>query len=121
ARMAERGIAMCPTLSSFNNVAIDGGAAGVPLEYVDKAKRMAEASRRALGAARQAGVRIIAGTDSGAPLTPHSSIRREIGLLVEGGCAASEAIDAATLHAATALGLGGEIGSLEAGKAADCI
>ena len=35
--MAERGIALCPTLSFFHTVANDGAAAGVPLEYVEKA------------------------------------------------------------------------------------
>ena len=120
-KMAERGIALCPTLSFFHTVATEGSEAGVPLEYVEKARRMVEASFRALRFARQAGVRIVAGTDSGAPLTPHSSIRRDLRLLVEGGYSPSEAIVAGTACAAAALRWEDEIGSLEPGKAADFI
>src|ERR671930_1649242 len=119
--MAERGIALCPTLSFFHAVATEGSEAGVPLEYVEKARRMAEASFRALRFARQAGVRIVAGTDSGAPLTPHSSIRGDLRLLVEGGYSPAEAIVAGPASAAAALGWQDQIGTLEPGKAADFI
>lgn len=120
-KMAERGIALCPTLSFFHTVATEGAWAGVPLEYVEKAKRMVEASFRALRFARQAGLRLVAGTDSGAPLTPHSSIRRDLQLLVQGGYSPAEAIVAATASAAATLRWQSEIGTLEVAKAADFI
>jgi imidazolonepropionase-like amidohydrolase len=120
-RMAERGIALGTTLSFFQAVATEGAAAGVPLEYVEKARRMWEAAFRAVGYARAAGVTIVAGTDAGAPLTPHSSIRREIRLLAEAGCSRREALQAATVNAATALNWTTQLGSLEPGKLADFI
>ena len=67
------------------------------------------------------GVRLIAGTDSGAPLTPHSSLRRELQLLVQAGYRPIEAIQAATATAAQVLRWEDEIGTLEPGKAADFI
>lgn len=121
AAMAERGIALSPTLAFFHTVATEGAAAGIPAEYVEKGKRMCEASFRALRSARAAGVRLVAGTDSGAPLTPHSSLRRELVLYVQAGYSPAEAIAAATASAATALRWDAEIGGLEPGKAADFI
>ena len=121
ATMAERNIALCPTLAFFWAVATEGAAAGVPAEYVEKGRRMAEASFRALRYARAAGVRLVAGTDSGAPLTPHSSLRRELRLYVEAGYSPGEALAAATTNAADALRWSAERGTLEPGKAADFI
>ncbi len=82
---------------------------------------MAEASARSITLAQQAGVKIAAGTDSGAPLVPHSSIRRELELLVKLGLTAVEALQAGTRIAAAALRLDNLIGTVEAGKHADLI
>ena len=121
AKMAERGIALSPTFAFFHTAAAEGAAAGIPAEYVEKAKRMCEASFLALRYAREAGVRLIAGTDSGAPLTPHSSVRRELALYVQAGYSPTEALAAATSTAASVLRWDSEIGTLEPGKAADFI
>ena len=72
------------------------------------------------GMMHQAGVRLTVGTDAGVMATPHGvSTVREMELLVEAGLTPLEAIRAATLNPADALGMGGEIGCLDVGCAAD--
>jgi imidazolonepropionase-like amidohydrolase len=71
--------------------------------------------------AKTAGVRIAAGTDTGAPLVPHNSVRREIELLVRLGLSPHDAIQSATRVAAEALRLDRTLGTLESEKYADLI
>ena len=67
----------------------------------------------------EAGVKIAAGTDCGAPGHPHGSLPMELELMVEAGATPMQAIQFGTSAAAELLGLETEIGSLEAGKRAD--
>jgi imidazolonepropionase-like amidohydrolase len=120
-KMARRGIFLVPTLAWFFNVAEAEPGPAFDAEYVRKGRVMAEASAQAISFARSAGVKIAAGTDTGAPLVPHNSVRREIELLVRLGLTPHEAIQSATRVAAEALRLDHEIGTLEAGKCADLI
>jgi imidazolonepropionase-like amidohydrolase len=65
---------------------------------------------------------IVTGTDPVLPvLVPGYSLHRELQNLVEAGLTPLEAIQAATLNAATALGLAAERGTIEAGKTADLV
>jgi imidazolonepropionase-like amidohydrolase len=82
---------------------------------------MAECSARSIALAREAGVKIAAGTDTGAPMVPHNSIRKELELLVQLGLTPMEAIVAGTRVAAEAMRLDRQVGTLEAGKYADLI
>jgi imidazolonepropionase-like amidohydrolase len=119
--MARNGTFMVPTLAWFFNVAEAQPGPTFDAEYVRKGRMMAEASARSITLARNAGVRIAAGTDTGAPLVPHNSVRREIELLVRLGLTPHEAIQSATRIAAEALRLDRTIGTLERGKYADLI
>lgn len=76
---------------------------------------MIEATRRA----HAAGVRIAYGTDSG--VSPHGQNAREFSLLVEAGLTPLEAIQTATVNAATHLRLDDEAGRLAPGMPADLI
>jgi len=69
----------------------------------------------------QAGVVIVAGTDGASlgELLPGFGLHRELALLRTCGLSARETLAAATTSAAHALGLAGQIGSIEAGKIAD--
>jgi len=53
--------------------------------------------------------------------SPHGAGTREFGLMVDYGMKPMDAIVSATRTAAQLLGLAGEIGSIEPGKAADII
>jgi hypothetical protein len=69
----------------------------------------------------QAGVRITAGTDGASlgRLLPGFGLHGEIGLLREAGLSPFASLRAATISAAQALNLAGQIGSIEVGKTAD--
>jgi len=77
--------------------------------------RAMEATVRLL---HQAGVPIVAGTDQ---TVPGFSLDREIELYVQVGFTSMEAIQAATLVPARAMGMGKDSGTIEAGKRADVI
>lgn len=119
--MARRGIAMVPTLAWFFGVAEARPGPTFPAEYVRKGTLMAESSTRSIALALEAGVKIAAGTDTGAPLVPHNSVRRELELLVRLGMTPSAALMAGTRTAAEAMRLDNQVGTLEAGKHADLI
>ena len=85
--------------------------------------QLQESARRDLGGLRAAGVRILAGTDSGVlNVFPGRAMHEEIALLVrDAGMTAYEALQAATIDAAASLALDRELGTIEAGKAADLV
>jgi imidazolonepropionase-like amidohydrolase len=71
---------------------------------------------------RQAGVRVVVGTDAGAALARFDEAAHvEMELLAAAGWSAEEAIEAGTRGAAAAMGLERELGSLEPGKWADIV
>ena len=70
------------------------------------------------GALHKAGVPIVAGTDQS---VPGHSLHREIELYVQAGFTPMEAIQAATIVPARAMGLDKEVGTVEPGKRADLI
>jgi imidazolonepropionase-like amidohydrolase len=85
-------------------------------------KKALEAGPKMLDMARRAhkaGVKIAFGTDTG--VSKHGDNAHEFVLLTQAGLTPLQAIQAATVNAATHLNLSGEIGSLGEGKAADII
>lgn len=70
--------------------------------------------------AKDAGVKIAAGTDAGF-VVPHGENALEILQLVKGGFTVMEALVAATQTAADCLQIGGDVGSIQVGKKADFI
>ena len=64
------------------------------------------------------GVRIVAGTDEG---IPGHSLHRELELYVEAGFTDLEALQSATIVAARAMKVDGELGTIERGKRADLV
>lgn len=119
--MLEHGTWLVPTSAAVRNVVLQGTAAGIPEEVVDKARSAIDAHVSGFKAARKAGVRMVVGTDAGVPFTQHGSNLDELVYLVEMGMTAMEAIQTATRDSARLLKLDARLGTLEAGKLADFI
>ena len=115
ARMAERGIVLVPTLTTFHDLAERFADSFAPT-LVEQAKRQLEEAYRTLAAARAAGVTIALGYDSGPP----GENARELVRLAAGGLTNLEALAAATAGGAAALGLG-DRGRVVPGAAADLV
>jgi imidazolonepropionase-like amidohydrolase len=116
ARMAEHGIVLVPTLSTFADLADRFADAFAP-RLVEQAKRQAEDAHATLNAAQAAGVTLAMGYDSGPP----GASANELVRMAEGGIGTAAAIRAATAGSAQALGLLGQVGTVEAGKTADLL
>lgn len=84
-----------------------------------KAAAIGPLIKATFGKAYKAGVNIAFGTDSG--VSAHGDNAQEFGLMVEAGMPPAKAIQAATINAATMLGIENELGTLEAGKFADIV
>jgi imidazolonepropionase-like amidohydrolase len=115
AQMAERGIVLVPTLSTFHDLAERFTDAFAPA-LVEQAKRQLEEAYATLAAARAAGVTLAMGHDSGPP--GENAI--ELVRMVDGGLSAWEGIVAATQGSARALGLP-DLGTVTAGSTADLL
>lgn len=72
-----------------------------------------------LARGHKAGLKIAFGTDTG--VSPHGENAKEFALMVKAGMTPMEAIEAATVTAATHIGHADMLGSVESGKAADII
>jgi len=83
-----------------------------------KAATIGPLMQKTAGDAYRAGVKIAFGTDQG--VGPHGDNAREFLYMVEAGIPAAYSLQAATIHAASVLGLD-DMGVLEAGKRADII
>ena len=116
AAMAERGIVLVPTLSTFHDLAERFTDDFAPA-LVEQAKRQLEEAYATLAAAREAGVWVAMGHDSGPP----GDNAIELVRMVDGGLSPLEGICAATFGSATALGLSSELGTVTAGAVADLL
>jgi imidazolonepropionase-like amidohydrolase len=114
AEMARRGTWYVPTFAIYRWHASRGDG----LRQA-RARDVVPAHRESFARARAAGVRIALGTDSGA--YGYGETALELALMVEAGLPPAEAIAAGTSRAAECLGLAGQTGSLEPGKAVDLI
>lgn len=114
------GAFLVPTMSSLmllrQRVGTDPDAdPRVNQNILDGASRLTDMVRRAY----KGGVRIAFGTDSN--IGTLALAAGEFRLLKEAGMSEEDMIRSATVHAATLLGLEGEIGTISAGKVADII
>lgn len=117
--MAERGTAYVPTLTvNERNFDFTREALSASRKNWDWLLWSRDVKWDTLERARKFGVTVLAGTDAGYMLPHGESNARELRLLVQGGYTPLEAIQAATINAATWLGWH-DLGSLVPGKTAD--
>jgi imidazolonepropionase-like amidohydrolase len=96
----------------------EGKKNGVLEDNLRKDREIAETQREGFRKAHAAGVKMVYGTDAG--IFPHGDNAKQFATMVRYGMSPAEAIRAATLNAADALGRS-DIGAIEAGRYADII
>ena len=119
--MAARGTYLMPSLSTVNGYKerLAANPDAYTGEVLEKIQWRIGITGKGLQVALAEGVKVAYGTDAG--VSKHGRNADEFELLVQYGMTPAQAIQAATVNAADLLGLSGEIGTLEAGKAADLV
>jgi imidazolonepropionase-like amidohydrolase len=97
----------------------EGEKAGILAESLDKERNVGSRQRESFRQAVDAGVRMIFGSDAG--VYPHGDNARQLSRMVKFGMTPMQALQAATINAATALGESETLGSIATGKYADII
>lgn len=113
---------LVPTLSVYRRL-IDGGPEmGVEPYAVTKAHQVVQVHLESLARAVEGGVTVAFGTDAGGPYHPVGRyLTLEAKMMKQAGLSNGAIIQSMTSVAARVLGMDAEIGSLEAGKAADVV
>ncbi|WP_258803497.1 amidohydrolase family protein [Pseudarthrobacter sp. NS4] len=113
-RMARRGTYFTPTMDAITSMARSSNPV-----LAARGEEYTPVIRAAVRAAHEAGVTVVAGTDSfGSDVTP---IGTEVRLLAEAGLSPLDALRAATVNAAALLGWSGNAGRLVRGAFADAV
>jgi len=92
---------------------------GLTKEKYDKEKALGQLQRDNFAKAFKAGVKMAFGTDAG--VYPHGDNAKQFFYMVKYGMSPAEAIQAATVNAATLIGRDKDVGTIEPGKFADII
>ena len=120
ALLKQHGTYYVPTITAGKSVADSAKIPGYyPPLVVPKAIATGPKIQSTFAKAYKAGVKIAFGTDAG--VFAHGKNYKEFEYMVEAGMPAMEAIQSATLSAATLLGISDRLGSIEKGKIADII
>ena len=88
-------------------------------EFLIKNREITEEQRDSFTKAHQAGVRIVYGTDAG--VYPHGDNAKQFSYMVKNGMTPTEAIQAATIHAADVMGRSNQVGQIDSGFFADIV
>lgn len=96
-----------------------GEALGILEESLEKERQTGSRQRENFRAAHEAGVKMVFGTDAG--VYPHGENAKQLSRMVQFGMTPTEALRAATLNGADALGKTGAFGQLIVGASADII
>src|SRR3954462_9222903 len=92
---------------------------GLTKEKYDKEKALGQLQRDNFAKAVKAGVKMAFGTDAG--VYPHGDNAKQFFYMVKYGMTPAEAIQAATVNAATLIGRDKDVGAIDPGKFADII
>jgi len=115
AMMAERGVALCPTLAAGDAITQYRGWNKSTDPEPDRIQQKRKSFREALSA----GVTICAGGDAG--VFPHGDNARELVMMADYGMEPEDVLRSATSVNADALNLGGRLGRIQTGLLADLI
>ena len=97
----------------------EGAKNGVLEEQLKKDRDIAEAQRQNFGKALRAGVKMVYGTDAG--VYPHGDNAKQFAVMVRYGATPLQALQAATVNAADALGQKDKIGAIKPGAFGDLV
>jgi len=121
--LSESGIPIAPVLVLISNLLDFGSSIGVSVEKQDVYKKLLDTAGETYNKARKAGIKFMAGTDSGFAAVPYGEWHaRELELLCTyAGLTNMDAIKSATSQAAITLCGKHNVGSIEVGKGADIL
>jgi imidazolonepropionase-like amidohydrolase len=120
AEMAARGIFLVPTMAFNDWCQREGTLRGLTEQGVEDLRDAHDRTLESFAMAREAGVRIVMGTDSSGTLCPFGAHARELELYVKHGMTVDEALATATTNAAQLLDRP-DLGALRAGAAGDVV
>ena len=121
AMMVEKGVYLVPTIICFIRMMGEEAVKhGVPDWAIVKAEQVAKAQEISFAKAVKAGVKIVAGTDAGAPLNTPEDFFVELNLMKDAGMSILEVLRSATCRAAELIDLP-SAGRIEEGKMADIL
>ncbi len=115
----ERGSWLAMDIFNTDYTQAEGANNGVLEENLRKDREIAQIQRDNFRAAHEAGVGMVFASDAG--VMPHETAGGQFAVMVEYGMTPLEAIRAATINAARALGQEGEVGAIVSGAFADLI
>jgi cytosine/adenosine deaminase-related metal-dependent hydrolase len=118
---ARNGVAQTPTLDALESLwAMNKNTDKLSDADLAYGQKVFQLDLHVVGEMRRVGVVILAGTDGGYA-KGGEALDRELGLLVRAGFTPKQALQSATRDAATAMGVGADVGTIEVGKAADMV
>lgn len=117
--MKANGTWLVPTMMAPAAALQQARAGMLPPATIPKAEEAAAAAMASHSKAFAAGVKVAFGTDSG--VSRHGDNAKEFAMMVRAGMTPAQALRAATVNAAEALGRSSSIGTIEPGKDADII
>lgn len=120
AEMAERGTFLVPTMAFNDWCQREGTSRGLSPQGVADLAEAHDRTIESFTMAREAGVKVVMGTDASGTLCPFGAHARELELYVEHGMSTDEALTTATTSAASLLDRP-DIGSLRSGAAGDVV
>lgn len=119
--MKDAGVHYTPTLAIFERISRGASPGRYPSHMVEKAKPCVEPHKRSFEMAVNAGIPILAGSDSGNWGWLLGDLADELVLMNRYGFAAERCLQAATVTAASFLQKSGDIGALEVGRYGDVL
>src|SRR5437016_8894444 len=96
-----------------------GKSNSIPSDFLEHDRNLGEIQRRNFTKAVRAGIQMAFGTDAG--VCPYDVAARQLAFMVKFGMTPMQAIQSATINAATLIGKPEDFGSIRPGKSADLI